>query len=55
MRTRSKKARENTCGHVAIDFSFESDWLRKWREFSEPIPKRIKAKLTQLRIMLTLD
>ena len=31
------KARENACNQVVISLSIESDWLSKWREFSEPI------------------
>ena len=27
-----------------IGFSFASDWLRTWREFSEPITDRTEAK-----------
>ena len=34
------KARENKSDQVAIDFSFESDWFRKWREFSRPITEQ---------------
>ena len=41
-----------------IGFSFTSDWLREWREFSGPITGRSRAKLkvisdqfdTQLKI-----
>ena len=44
------KARENTGDQVVIGFSFASDWLRKWREFSEPIIERSKGKLKQSRI-----
>ena len=35
------EARENVGEQVAIDFSFECDWLRKRREFSGPITKRL--------------
>ena len=39
MRTQKKtskllEARENVSDLVAIGFRFESDWLRRWREFS---------------------
>ena len=34
------EARENKSDQVAIDFSFESDWFRKWREFSGPITEQ---------------
>ena len=42
MRTHNKttkfpKARENAGDQVVIDFSFASDWLRNWRDFSGPI------------------
>ena len=30
-------------------FSFASDWLRKWREYPEPITERSEKKM-QLRI-----
>lgn len=49
MRTQSKnnqrlKARENAADQVAIILSSESDWLRKWGEFSGPITeKKTKA------------
>ena len=43
-KTQVTKARENAGNQVAIGFSFASDWLRKWREFSELITKRNKAK-----------
>ena len=44
------KARENAGDQVVIGFSFASDWLRKWHEFSEPIIERSKGKLKQSRI-----
>lgn len=34
------EAREIKSDQVAIDFSFESDWFRKWREFSGPITEQ---------------
>ena len=34
------EARENKSDQVAIDFSFEYDWFRKWREFSGPITEQ---------------
>ena len=43
------RARENADDQVAIGFSFESDWLRKWREFSRQIIKRSEAKPEQSR------
>ena len=45
------EARENACDQGAIDFSFESDWLRKCREFSGPIIQRSKANPQQSRII----
>ena len=35
--TKLTKARENAGNQVVIGFSFVSDWLREWREFSGPI------------------
>ena len=39
------KARENAGDQVVIGFSFASDWLGEWREFSEPITERNTEKL----------
>ena len=44
------QARENASDQVAIGFSFASDWLRGWCEFSRPITERSKAKPMQSRI-----
>ena len=44
------EARENASDQVTFGFSFASDWLRGWREFSKPITKRSKAKPMQSRI-----
>ena len=44
------EARENASEKVEIGFSFASDWLRAWREFSKPITERSKAKPMQSRI-----
>ena len=44
------QARENACDEVKICFSFASDWLRRWREFSRPITERSKPKPVQSRI-----
>ena len=52
MRTQRKKkqqpkcfeAQENVGNQVMIDFSFASDWLRKWCKFSGPITEQSKAK-----------
>ena len=38
------EARENASDQVAIDASFDSDWLRGWCEFSGPINERSEAK-----------
>ena len=46
--TKLPKARENAGDQVG--FSFASDWLREWREFSGPITERSKAKSMQSRI-----
>ena len=35
-----RKARENARKRVAIGFGFTSDWMKRWREFYEPIAKR---------------
>lgn len=40
---------------VAVGFSFESDWIRKWHEFSGPITQRSEAKTMQSRIPSTLS
>ena len=40
---------------VAVGFSFESDWIRKWREFSGPITQRSEAKTMESRIPSTLS
>ena len=52
MRTQIKtrkfpQARENTSNKVAFDFSFESNWLKKWRQFYSPITGQNIAKLMQ--------
>ena len=44
------QGRENASGQVAIGFSFEPDWLSRWREFCRPITERSKAKPIQSRI-----
>ena len=44
------KARENAGDQVMIGFSFASDWLTKWREYSGPITERSKAKPRQSQI-----
>ena len=45
-----RQARENACIQPAlhVGFSFASHWLRKWREFCQPITERSKPKQTQI-------
>ena len=59
MRTHNKttkfpKAQENAGDQVVIDFSFASDWLRNWRDFSGPITERSKQNQS-LKIALFLN
>ena len=44
------QARENASDQVAIGFSFTSDWLTGWREFSRPITEPSETKTKQSRI-----
>ena len=37
---------------MTIGFSFESDWLRKWREYFGPVTERSEAKPKQSQIYL---
>lgn len=46
-------ARKSTDDKSATGFSFESDWLNKWRDFFNPITEGSKAKLKQF--LLALD
>ena len=48
------KARENAGNQVVVGFSFATDWLTEWREFSGPITKRSKARLMQPMQWITL-
>ena len=49
------EARENASDHVAIGLSFESDWLRKWREFfSEPITELINENQSNPELLSTI-
>ena len=41
--TKHPETRENVGDQVVIGFSFESDWLKEWCEFSGPITERSKA------------
>ena len=45
-----RQAREHACDQVTIGFSLAFDWLRKWREFFEPIREHSKAKSKQTHI-----
>ena len=47
--------RENECMQLAIGFGFASHWLRKWREFCQPITEQSKAKPKQMQIIITFD
>lgn len=49
-KNKQTEARENVSDQVAIGFRLESDWLRKWPEFSGPIIKQSKIKTKQFRI-----
>ena len=42
-----RQARENACDQVTIGFSFASDWLKKWREFCQPITEPSNANPKQ--------
>ena len=45
-------ARKNASYQVVVgQFSFESDWLRKWREFSESIAQRGNPKPKQSQMI----
>ena len=44
------KARENVGDQIVVGFTFASDWLIEWREFSGPITEQSKVKLMQSRI-----
>ena len=46
------KTQENVGDQDVIGFSFASDWLRGWHEFSGPITERKKAKPMQFQITL---
>lgn len=47
MRPRGKNLETTRSAKPRNDLSVRSDWLRKWRVFSRPITKRIKAKPEQ--------
>ena len=42
-----RQARENACEQDTIGFAFASRWLRKLREFCQPITERRKTKQNQ--------
>ena len=55
IRTRSKYMQPESSAGKCMQpnhngFSLASDWLRKWREFCEPIREHSKAKPRQMRI-----
>ena len=45
-----RQVRENACEQGTIGFGFTSYWLRKWREFYQPITERSNAKPKQKHI-----
>ena len=47
MKTQSKHVNGVKRDQVTTGFSFASDWLRGWREYSYPITERSKAKPMQ--------
>lgn len=56
MRPQSKisnplQSRQNASYTVGIGLRFSSDWLRWWREISEPIKERSNARPKQYRII----
>ena len=50
-----RQARENACDQVTICFSLASDWLKKWREFFEPIRERSLIKQNQSKCMFIFN
>ena len=52
-KTKPKKARENERVQLVIGFDFASHWLRKWREFCQPIKER--SKQNQSKRWITFD
>ena len=42
-----RQAREKACERGTIGFGFTSYWLRKWREFYQPITEHSNAKPKQ--------
>ena len=44
-----RQARENSCYQITIGFGFTSYWLKRWREFHQPITERGNAKPKQKR------
>ena len=46
------KTQENVGDQDVVGFSFASDWLRGWHEFSGPITERNKVKPMQFQITL---
>ena len=50
--TKLPKERENTDDQVMIGYSFTSEWLREWCNFSGPITEQSKPKLKLSQITL---
>ena len=44
------QAQENACELVTFGFGLVFHWLRKWRDFIEPITERSKAKSTNAKL-----
>ena len=44
-----RQARENTCEQGTIGFGYTSYWLKKWREFYQPITECSNAEPKQKR------
>ena len=49
------QARENARAQLAIGFGFASHWLRKWREFCQPITERRNVKPKQTRVTVDIQ
>ena len=48
-----RKARENAYDQVTIGFGFH--WLRKWREFCQPIAEHSGVKPKQIESVITFN
>ena len=49
------KARQHASDQVATSFSFESDWLREWREFLDQSHNEIKRNQSNPGLLSTLN